>query len=315
MKKKLLIAVPLVVLLAVLLVYGAVYFRVKQLVDAQLQELVASGLYQTADYDQLSVSPLGNMQLGNLHLQQPDMEIIINDVTVSNVDLFHEVPWHLQVAVDGIRFPAGLPDLSGSGNPMLETLLSDLVQEDTLQLHVEYAYRYNPTQSEQLISSGKLVLPNYFELSGESETRNIPLGEFAALNAADPAAASALQAELLQKAALPRANLRLQDSGLVEVLTAIMAESSGMPAAALHDQLKSQLQNYYLFLPANFQNFGRQVGVQLAEFMDGNRSMTLTITPAFNGELAQLQPEVMGLVLTGDVDKAVELLQLEIVVE
>ena len=108
---------------------------------------------------------------------------------------------------------------------------------------------------------------------------------------------------------------RYQDSDAASVRDLFIRVNRTLAPAAMRDQFKSQLQNYYLFLPANFQNFGRQLGMQLAEFMDSNRTMTIAITPAFNGELAQLQPEVMGMVLTGNVDKAVDLLQLKIEVE
>jgi hypothetical protein len=315
MKAKLLVAIPLAVLVALITLYGTAYIRTKRLIDTQLEQLVAGGLYEKAEYAQLWLSPLGNVAITALRLQQPDMEIVINAVRVSDVDLLHDVPWHLRVAVDGIHFPQGLPDRGGTGNPLLETLLTDLVHDDTLNLHLEYGYRYDPEQSEQIVSSAAVALPGYFALEGDTEIRNVPLGTLASLKAAEPATTATLQAELLEKAALPHVGLRLSDSGLIQVLIGVMAESNAMQPNAMREQLKSQLQNYYLVLPGNLQNFGQQLGQQLATFIDGHRTLTVTASPAFDGEIARLQPELMATILTGSFDKGIELLNLEINVE
>jgi len=60
------------------------------------------------------------------------------------------------------------------------------------------------------------------------------------------------------------------------------------------------------------QELARDAGNQLAEFLQGGRTLTLTLEPQFNGSIEQLQPQIMGAVFTNNINAVVELLNLEL---
>ena len=73
--------------------------------------------------------------------------------------------------------------------------------------------------------------------------------------------------------------------------------------------------NFYLFLPSTGQNFARTAGAEMAEFLEGGKTIRMSLAPEYGGNVQALQQEVMGAVLTGDYDKVSELLHAEIVTD
>lgn len=315
MKHKLLIGLSAAALLVAGL-YGVALLLAHRMVDDQLEALVKSGSYQQADYASLWLWPTGTLQVRGLHVIQAGNELVINDIEVSDIDFLHPTPWHMTLNASGLHFPNGLPDLSSTGNPVTARALEEFSADNTIPLQLQYSYRYTPADSEQIEYSMLLALPQWFELAGATETRNLPLESLQAIReTTDPAQATLLQQSALAAASLPHAELHLTDNGAVAKLIDLTAQRMGTTPDDLREQLKSQMQNYHLFLPESLQSLAMQAGDELASFMDGNKTLSLTITPAYDGKLEQLQPEVMGVVLTGNFDRAVELLQLQIKTE
>lgn len=312
MKRKLLVALSGAALITAGL-YGITLWLAHRMVDNQLEALVESGAYEQVDYASLWLLPTGSLRMSALHLEQAGNKLVINDIAISDIDFFHQTPWHMTLSATGLHFPDGLPDLSGTGNRVMETVLKEFSADNTLPLQLQYSYNYNPGNSEQIVYNTSLVLPDWFKLVVNTETRNLPLNSLQVMRETqDPAAATLLQQRALAAASLPHAELRLTDQGFVTRLVDMTAQRMGTPAPNLREQLKSQMQNYYLFLPASVQGTAMQVGNELAAFVDGGKTLALTIKPAYDGKLDLLQPEVMGLVLTGNFDRAVELLHLQI---
>lgn len=312
MKRKLLIALSAAGMLAIGL-YAVALLLAHQMVDDQLDALVKSGAYQQADYASLWLLPTGTLKVSGLHVKQAGNELVINNIEVSNIDFMHQTPWHMTLSASGLFFPNGLPNLTGTGNPVTARALEEFSVDNLIPVQLQYSYVYTPANSEQIVYNASLVLPEWFELTIATETRNLPLAALQAIReATDPQAAALLQQSALAAASLPRAELHLTDNGVVAKLINLTAQRMGTAPDTLRQQLKSQMQNYYLFLPDGLHSLAMQVGNELALFMDGSKTLSLTIMPTHEGKLEQLQPEVMGVVLTGNFDRAVELLQLEI---
>ncbi len=315
MKRRLLIGIPVALVLGVAGLYGGAWLLAQRMVDEQLTRLVTSGNYQQADYANLWLLPNGTLLLRELHLQQQDFNLVINTIEVSDMDYLHAIPWHLSVRIDGIHFPDGLAPLSGSDSRLLTSALEELVDSDTLSVQATYSYRYEPASDEQIVYNAALSLPGYFDAAAATETRHLSLQELEDMREAAPDYLLAMQQAALSDAALPRAALHITDRGLVDKYIKVTAENLGTDAATLRPQLKSQVRNYHLFLPENLQTLAITAGSALSSFLDGGKTLSLTITPAYGGSLQQLQPEVMGVVLTGDFERAAELLKLEVVAE
>jgi len=315
MNRRLLIGIPAALVLGVAGLYGGAWLLAKRMVDEQLTQLVSSGDYQQAAYTNLWLLPNGTLVLRELNLQQQDFKLVINSIEVSNIDYLHAIPWHLAVRVDGLHFPDGLTPLYGGSNRLLATALEELVENDTLPVQASYSYHFEPANDEQIVYDAALSLPGYFDAAVSSETRHLSLQELQDMREAAPEDAMAMQQAALADTAIPRAELQVTDRGIVDKYIASTAENLGTDAATLRPQLKSQVQNYHLFLPDNLQSLAITAGSALASFLDGGKTLRLTITPSYGGKLEQLQPEIMGVVLTGDFERAATLLKLEIVAE
>jgi hypothetical protein len=131
----------------------------------------------------------------------------------------------------------------------------------------------------------------------------------------DPAVAQLQMMQKLGNAEIPAASWKLKDEGLVDALVAINAEEMGQPVEAVRDGMKSQVRDMYLFLPQTAQGFGMTTGIQLAAFLDGGKTLSINFAPDYNGNIQQLQQEIMAAAFTGDFTRIAELLHLEILTE
>lgn len=314
MPRKLLIALSLVVLVA-----GGIYLyaqhRATQVVDQQFEKLVTSNIYDSAEYESLELGMTGDMHLTNVRVSKNDLDVVLQQVNITNLDYDHETPWHLALEIEGMQFPNGLPNAATLTDSPLAALFDEIVQDDnTIPVTVRYAYDYDADNSHQLKFNTSTKLPDHFTLTMDGETRNVPLDTIVAMNngSIPPEQTMATAMQIMDTLALPQAKVVLQDHGVVESLLASTSAQQGATPDALREQWKSQARNFYLFLPQNAQGIGMQAGIQLAAFLDGGRTLNVAVTPDFEGKVSELQQQVMGAVLTGDFKKIADMLHLEI---
>lgn len=313
MQKKLFIGLILVVLVAAGL-YLYAHHRATQVVDQQVDRLVSSKVYDSLEYESLDLGMTGDVQLNNVQLSKNGDQLVMQEVSITNLDYSHETPWHMDIEIRGLHFPDGLPDVSTLGSPAITTLLNDVVQDDTIPVIVHYGYNYNPNESHQLTYNASTALPEYFTLTMASESRNVPLETMMSLSNGATASEEATlkMMELLSTLAVPQARIALQDQGIVDSWITSTAESSGMNPGDLREQMKSQARNYYLFMPQNAQGIAMQAGIQLAAFLDGGRTLSIAVTPEYEGSISRLQQEVMAAAFTQDFKKIADVLHLQI---
>lgn len=314
MKRKHWLAVIAVVPGLLIGLYAAAWCMARYVVHEQLTQLVAAGLYEKADYQWLWLSPLDGVVVSGVTLAQPDLNLVIDRIRLHDVDWFHTIPRHLAIAIDNIRFPDGPPKLSDNDNTIQTRLLNLAVKNNILQVHLDYGYHYDPARSEQTVHTASMSMPGYFALQVAGETRHLPLADLLALKNASSDESAMMQHQLLAIAVLAQASLNLHDSGLVDAVVNGLATDSHSTAADMRVLLASQLQNYYRILPDNLQGLARQSGSELAKLLAGGRTLSISVSPAFDGSLTQLQQELMGTVLTGNYDKAAKLLQFSLLV-
>ena len=95
----------------------------------------------------------------------------------------------------------------------------------------------------------------------------------------------------------------------------VMAEQNTVPPEDFRNFLITQARNFYLFVPQNTQGLAMSTGIQLASFLEGGRRLSVALEPQLGGNMQQLQGEIMGAAFTGEFNRIVELLGLEIIVE
>jgi hypothetical protein len=186
---------------------------------------------------------------------------------------------------------------------------------EDIPLELDYTHRYDPANAHQLDSTMKLTVPEYFTLDASSVTRGIEMETLEQLNNPDPLIAQEQMTALMQVAEFPSMHMTLQDSGLVDDMLALSAQQLGVSPEDYRTLMVSQAQNFYLFLPPGAQAFAMAAGAEMAEFLQGGKTLSVSLAPEYGGNVQRLQAEVMGAVFTGDYGKVSELLHLEVTTE
>jgi hypothetical protein len=296
---------------------GALYYvdqRIRGEVDARLAAAVASGQYEALYYEGLGYGFDGSINISGLHIQQLGTQYRLDQIKVSKIDYRENFPREVQVSIRGLSFPAGLPDLSATENVQLGALLSRIATDDSIALELDYNHNYQPDQAHQLDSSVSLRVPALMNMGFSSSVRNLPIDTLSGGPDTDSNSTTAEQAwlQLMSEAELPSLQLSMQDLGLVQSMMEIGGMQFNASPEDYRNMLASQARNAYLFLPQNAQQLGMDAGAELAEFLEGGRTLTLSLEPQFNGRIEQLQTRLMGALLIGDFKGMAELLNLQL---
>ena len=309
--KKLLVIIPAALLLAA----GGIWFfanqQVKNLVDMRIAEFIENGDYQALDYEKVSVDLRGDIALANLHVVNAfGYEYILEDIRITDFDYANEQPQHLSLAASGIRFPGGLPRFGDSPNPALNAYLDTVMDADHLPVTFNYRYSYQPEDDRQLDTTFSIALPGSFQISSDSVMRNVSPEQFG--NQAQAAGNPVGYSMMMQDADIPSANIALLDLGIVDAVMAINGGNAGLSADQYRMQLLAQLQTMLLFAPQQLQPLAQRLLAGFAEFLEGGRTLRLSIAPEFGGNIQQLQGEILGAFYIGNFNRIEEVLNLTI---
>jgi hypothetical protein len=303
---------------AVALAVGGLHFyanqRMRELVDARLAALVASGRYEALSYESLNVGLGGTFTMSNLHVVQNGKNLVVQNVRVSDFDPLHETPWSLDLQLQGLQFPEGPEAFLAELPPLPQAVLKDLVQNDTLPLAVHYRYDYEPDERERIDSSFDLSLPQSFVLNTQGTTLGIPLSSYtdSAQDSNDPMAAMTQLTAMMDQGEMPTLSFTLTDQGLLNTLVQRGATESGMSPEQYRAFLLDRVNAFPRMLPQNVQSAAQAASAEVASFLDGNSTLQVRVNPEFGGSFAQLQPQIMGAMFSGEFNQIVDLLHLEV---
>ena len=312
--KKILIALAALVIVA----GGAAWLLINQGAQGEVDRMIAraleSGAYQDIDYESVDVGMDGRIRLQGLRVVDAQgLEFGLQEVLVSDYDLEHEIPHFVSLEARGFSFPQGLPEAAPGQPAQLQRYLDGLgFNGEVIPLTVAYRYRYEPDNAHQLRNEVDFDLENSLSGEARSTIRQVPLENFMARGGMDPALAQMQLLASLSAAEIPGASVTLTDHGMVESMLATMSGEYGMDTDEVRGLLRSQLENLYLFAPEGLQDFAREAGAELAAFLEGNRTLNLSLTPQFEGSMQMLQPAVMAAFFSQDYAAIVDLLNVEI---
>ncbi|HWK54147.1 MAG TPA: hypothetical protein VNR18_07250 [Hyphomicrobiales bacterium] len=312
---KLIFAACVVLLLGAVAAYFYLNQQTRRVVDERLDALVQSGRYEELSYADLQLTPGGDLHFTDLRMVQNGNTAVIGSLRVSDFDFQHDTPWHMDIQIDDLRFPDGLPaTLTDSMTPATSTLVTDLMQDDTLPLSLHYRYRYTPEDRDHLESEFDAALPQAFTFSLDTTTRGIPLDVFgdSDLASADPMASMSRLSNIMAQGELPNTRLTLTDQGLLDRVVESAGRDNNVSGEDFRTYLITQARNFYLFAPDGVQDDARNIGEQLASFFEGGKTLRVQLQPEFDGSLARLQPQIMGAVLSGDFKQALDLVNLTV---
>ena len=138
--------------------------RRQEILDAAAA--VDSGRYEALDYESLDYGLDGSIEFGGLSVQQDGTRYLLDQVSISKLDVREAFPPELEVRIRGLRFPDGLPDLSQSDQAQLGALLGGAVVLErlferpglgSLMLNA-YAARDIPVLEASVVAAGLLFV-------------------------------------------------------------------------------------------------------------------------------------------------------------
>lgn len=315
MLKKILYSLPLIALC----IAGAAYYLINQEAKTQadllVEQALASGSYEDVSYESVTVDLFTQeLTLNNLRVVDlQHIEYILQQVIISDYDYAHETPYHLSMAIKGLSFPKGLPEMETSNsNAAFVSYMNSLLDADSIPVLINYSYNYAPENNNSIDSEMSIGLENAANLSFSSSFQNIPLESIIESNTKDPELAQKEIMTTLLAAEIPAASISMEDLGIIKVLMAIQAEEAGIPTEELRQELISSVQGLYLLAPVSTQKVAKQMSTELAKFLEGDKTFSLSIAPEFNGSIQKLQPQMLSAVFSGNYAAIVDLLNIEI---
>ena len=313
MLKKTLLALPVILIVIV----GSLYFLVNREARAQADQLIAqvmkNGSYQALSYESLAVNLIArDITLHNLKvIDLNQFEYILQEIIISDFDLQHELPQHLNLSIQGLSFPNGLPAIETTNNTAFDQYLNSLLSEKNIPLMMNYHYQYKPSESELIETTMTIGLNKAANFSFSATIKNIPLEALVNSSQLSPEQAQAQLLPYLANAEIPSIKFSLEDLGLIEAMMTIQAETAGTSPEEQHLQAKTQVQNLYLLAPQPIQQLAMSLSMEMANFIDGGQTLSMTIEPEYDGNIQSLQPEVLGAIFSGNYSMILDLLNFE----
>ena len=312
MKKKLLIFIPALLILAVGALYAVANYQVKAVVDTRIAELIENGDYIALEYNSVAIEFNGDIVMNDFHVTDiNNNEYILEDIRITDYDYFSRVPGHLNLSTKGLRFPSDLPAFANSQGNLLNNYLASIMVEDSLALELTYRYEYLPEDESRLQNIFRVSLPGSFNLTSQWLMKNVSLVALDQNPVVDTTNSPTVSS-MIQNADIPNASLAFQDLGMVNAMLNIQGDASGMSSEQYRQQLLGQMQTAALFVPQQLQSLVQDFLGSFAEFLEGEKTFQLSITPEYGGNIQQLQGEVMGAFYIGNFSRITELLNLNI---
>ncbi len=312
MTKKLFLIIPGIIILILGAAYFVANYHLKTVVDLRVEELIASGDYQEITYESIAIEFNGEIALDNLYVIDSNRnEYILENIRISEFDYFNEVPHHLHLTASGLRFPAAAPTFGAGPDNLLNNYIVTMMEQDLLPLSMNYRYDFDPEDNDRMDIDADISLPESFFLGAKVQIQNIPMEELNK-NSPDNANEPGNVSFLLQNADIPAASITLRDEGMIANITTLQGDALGIGGDEYRQQLLEQLQAMALFVPPQMQSLAQDLLSNLAEFMAGEKTLRVSITPQYNGNIQRLQLEGMAAFYTGDIGRIAELLQLDI---
>jgi hypothetical protein len=309
--KKVLITLPIIVVIALLGVYFYANQQTENQIDLYIERAIASGAYKDIQYESADFGVDASIVVNGLSVTDAmDFQYTIDELEISEMDFFNTFPHSINLSARGFGLPMGLPELDSSMvTPEMQNFLAVIDGTESVPATIDYNHQYDPDNSNLFNSVMSIGLPDAFNLSMNTTTRNIAYETFNQIS--DPVVAEAAVMTALMNAEIPEVGFSFSDFGLVETLLENQAVQQGKSVDLVRQEIVSMTQSLFLFAPADLQAIVIDLGNELSSFMEGDKTFSLALHPDFSGSIQQLQIPVMSAFFAGEYGQIVDLLNIE----
>ena len=309
--KKVLIALPIVVIAALLGLYFYANQETENQIDLYIERAIASGAYKDIQYESAEFGVDASILIRGLQVTDAmDFQYTIDELSITEMDFFNEFPHSINLSAQGFSLPGGLPDLDASMvTPDMQNFMSIINGTESVPATIEYSHLYDPDNNSLFSSDMSVGLPDAFNFSMNTTTRNIP---YETLNGiTDPMVAQTAMMSMLATAEIPEISLSLSDFGIMQTLLENQAAQQGKSVDVLRQELMTMTQSLFLFAPEDLQALAIDLGAELTSFLEGNKTFNFSLRPDFAGSIQQLQTPIMNAFFAGEYGQIADLLNVE----
>jgi hypothetical protein len=309
--KKALIALPLILVVALLGMYFYANQQTENQIDLYIERAIASGAYKDIQYESADFGVDASILINGLSVTDAmDIQYTIDELEISEMDFFNEFPRSINLSARGFSLPMGFPVLDNSMlSPELQNFLAVIDGTESVPATIDYNHQYDPDNSNLFNSVMSIGLPDAFNLSMNSTTRNISYEELNQIT--DPMLAETAVMAAMMNAEIPELGFSFSDFGIVETLMENQAVQQGKSVDLVRQELISMTQSLFLFAPADLQATVIDLGNELSSFMEGDKTFSFALRPDFSGSVQQLQVPIMSAFIAGEYGQIVDLLNIE----
>ncbi len=309
--KKVLVALPLIVLVALLGVYFYANQETENQIDLYIERAIASGAYKDIQYESAEFDMDASILISGLSVTDAmDFQYTIDELELSEMDFFNEFPHSINLSARGFSLPMGLPELDDSMiTPEMQNYLAMIDGTESVPATINYNHQYDHNNNNLFNSVVSIALTDAFNLSINTTTRNISYEELNQIS--DPLAAETAAMTALMNAEIPELGFSFSDFGLIETLLENQAAQQGKSVDLVRQELMSVTQSLFLFAPADLQATVIDLGNDLGSFLEGGKTFNFALRPDFSGSVQQLQVPIMSAFFAGEYGQIVDLLNIE----
>lgn len=309
--KKVLISLPIIIVIALIGMYFYANQETENQIDFYIERAIASGAYKDIQYESADFGVDASILVNGLSVTDAmDFQYTIDELEISEMDFFNEFPSSINISARGFGLPMGLPELDTSMvTPEMQDFLAVIDGTESVPATIDYNHQYDPDNSNLFNSVMSIGLPDAFNLSMNTTTRNIAYETFNQIT--DPVAAEAAVMAALMNAEIPEVGFSISDFGLIETLLENQAIQQGKSVDVVRQEISSMTQSLFLFAPADLQAIVIDLGNELSSFMEGDKTFSFALHPDFSGSIQQLQIPIMGAFFAGEYGQIVDLLNIE----
>lgn len=290
--------------------------KAKDALDGYVEDLKASGQFSDVSYESVNASFGGDLEIKNFTMTPSAGEdsVTFKSIKVDNIDYGHETPHHMNVNIEGLKIPENVQEQLKADNTPVAAYFKSIGVEDTVPLAINFSYDYDEANEQTQDSELSMGIAKFGRYEFKSTTKNIPIDFYKNSDNSDPMLMQMQVMNMLNTASFPSISMAYTDEGGLNDILDIMANEMSVERDEYKQQISSQAQMMAeMFIPPGMEAFKLNALTQLDSFLEGDKSLQISLNPEHGGSFQELQPIVMEAVMKQDYQAVIDLLKLDIV--
>ncbi|WP_370980554.1 hypothetical protein [Agaribacterium sp. ZY112] len=287
--------------------------QVESKIDALMLKIEQNPEIVDVAYEDLNVSFTGDIELLNISLltSESDDPVVFRSLRVEDYDIQHEIPHYVNVALQGLKLPDDFIAELQQDQGAFSDYLKSIGVEDTLPLDAKFSYVFDEENSQTQTTNLEIGLDKVMSYKLDWVSKDIPLEALYSDPSNEVEQATALAA--MMKGSFPKLAMSISDQGGLPVFLQEVADEREQSVQELNSNwLAMANMQSQMMLPPAVQPAASDAISQVAVFLDGGKSLSISFEPQHDGSIESLSPLLMQAYMSGDYQTILDLLNLKV---